>query len=66
MVDVAISGSGRAGALHHEIQQLEADMSDPAKADQMDEILAAAREAGTAEQRDALAEYEDDLRRRRR
>jgi hypothetical protein len=33
---------------------------------QMDEILAAAREAGTAEQRDALAEYEDDLRRRRR
>ncbi len=33
---------------------------------QMDEILAAAREAGTAEQREALAEYEDDLRRRRR
>ena len=33
---------------------------------QMDEILAAAREAATAEQRDALAEYEDDLRRRRR
>jgi hypothetical protein len=33
---------------------------------QMDEILAAARKAGTAEQREALAEYEDDLRRRRR
>lgn len=33
---------------------------------QMDDILDAAREAGTAEQRDALAEYEDDLRRRRR
>lgn len=33
---------------------------------QMDEILKPAREAGTAEQRDALAEYEDDLRRRRR
>jgi hypothetical protein len=32
---------------------------------QMDEILEAAREAGTTEQRDALAEYEDDLRRRR-
>lgn len=31
---------------------------------QMAEILEAAREAGTAEQRDALAEYEDDLRRR--
>lgn len=33
---------------------------------QMDEILTAARDAGTAEQREALAEYEDDLRRRRR
>lgn len=33
---------------------------------EIDEILEAAREAGTAEQREALAEYEDDLRRRRR
>lgn len=33
---------------------------------QMDEILAAARDAGTAEQREALAEYEGDLRGRRR
>lgn len=33
---------------------------------QMDEILEAARDAGTAEQREALAEYEDELRRRRR
>lgn len=33
---------------------------------QMDEMLETAREAGTAEQREALAEYEDDLRRRRR
>jgi len=30
---------------------------------QMEELLAAAREAGTPEQREALAEYEDDLRR---
>jgi len=32
---------------------------------QMEEILEAARDAATAEQREALAEYEDDLRRRR-
>ena len=32
---------------------------------QMDEILDAARAAGTREQKEALAEYEDDLRRRR-
>jgi ATPase subunit of ABC transporter with duplicated ATPase domains len=40
VLDTTISGSGRAGQLHHEIQQLEADMSDPQKADQMDGILA--------------------------
>ena len=40
VLDVAIAGSGRAGALHHEIQQLEAEMSDPDHADRMDEILA--------------------------
>jgi ATPase subunit of ABC transporter with duplicated ATPase domains len=40
VIDTAIAGSGRAGALHHEIQQLEADMSDPEQADRMDEILA--------------------------
>jgi ATPase subunit of ABC transporter with duplicated ATPase domains len=39
VIDEAIAGSGRAGALHHEIQQLEADMSDPDKADQMEKIL---------------------------
>ena len=39
VIDETISGSGRAGALHHEIQQLEADMSDPDKADQMEKIL---------------------------
>ena len=40
VIDVTIAGSGRAGALHREVQQLEADMSDPEKADGMDEILA--------------------------
>ncbi|MFN3243178.1 MAG: ABC-F family ATP-binding cassette domain-containing protein [Planctomycetota bacterium] len=40
VIDTAIAGSGRAGALHHEIQRLEADMSDPEQADRMDEILA--------------------------
>ena len=40
VIDEAIAGSGRAGELHHEIAQLEADMSDPDKADQMEKILA--------------------------
>jgi len=40
VIDTTIAGSGRAGELHHEIQRLEADMSDPDKADQMDDILA--------------------------
>jgi len=39
VIDEAIAGSGRAGELHHEIAQLEADMSDPDKADQMEKIL---------------------------
>jgi ATPase subunit of ABC transporter with duplicated ATPase domains len=39
VLDEAIAGSGRAGELHHEIAQLEGDMSDPDKADQMDKIL---------------------------
>ena len=39
VLDEAIAGSGRAGELHHEIAQLEADMSNPDKADQMDKIL---------------------------
>ena len=39
VIDEAIAGSGRAGELHHEIQRLEADMSDPDKADEMEKIL---------------------------
>jgi ATPase subunit of ABC transporter with duplicated ATPase domains len=40
VLDEAILGSGRAGDLHHELEQLQHDMADPAKADDMDHILA--------------------------
>src|SRR5438093_2048511 len=40
VIDEAILGSGRVGDLHHEVEQLQHDMSDPAKAGDMDRILA--------------------------
>src|SRR5262245_538237 len=40
VLDEAILGSGRAGDLHHELEQLQHAMSDPAQADDMDRILA--------------------------
>jgi ATPase subunit of ABC transporter with duplicated ATPase domains len=40
VLDEAIAGSGELGGLHHEIESLEHDMSDPGKADLMDRILA--------------------------
>src|SRR5262247_2079837 len=40
VLDEAILGSGRVGDLHHELEQLHHDMADPAKADDMDRILA--------------------------
>jgi ATPase subunit of ABC transporter with duplicated ATPase domains len=40
VLDEAIAGSGRVGDLHHELEQLQHDMADPAKADDMDRILA--------------------------
>jgi ATPase subunit of ABC transporter with duplicated ATPase domains len=40
VLDEAIAGSGRAGALHHELEDLQHAMGDPAKADQLDRILA--------------------------
>src|SRR6476660_5631889 len=40
VLDEAIAGSGRLGALHHELEELEHALSDPAKADEMDAILA--------------------------
>jgi ATPase subunit of ABC transporter with duplicated ATPase domains len=40
VIDEVIAGSGRLGVLHHELEQLQADMADPARADDMDGILA--------------------------
>ncbi len=40
VIDEAIGGSGKVGELHHEIEQLQHDMADPEKADDMDRILA--------------------------
>jgi ATPase subunit of ABC transporter with duplicated ATPase domains len=39
VLDEAIAGSGKVGELHHEIEQLQRDMADPDKADDMDRIL---------------------------
>jgi ATPase subunit of ABC transporter with duplicated ATPase domains len=40
VLDEAILGSGRAGDLHHELEQLQNAMSDPARAGDLDRILA--------------------------
>src|SRR5580704_18111978 len=40
VLDEAIAGSGRAGDLHHELEELHHAMSDPAQAGDMDRILA--------------------------
>jgi ATPase subunit of ABC transporter with duplicated ATPase domains len=40
VLDEAIAGSGRLGVLHHQLEALQQDMSDPAKADDIDGILA--------------------------
>ncbi len=40
VLDEAIAGSGRLGDLHHELEALQEAMADPAKADDMDRILA--------------------------
>ncbi len=39
VLDETIAGSGRVGLLHHELEQLNAAMADPARADDMDRIL---------------------------
>ncbi len=39
VLDEAIAGSGRVGDLHHELEALQHEMSDPDKADEMDRIL---------------------------
>src|SRR5215208_5332586 len=40
VLDEAIAGSGRLGALHHELEELQHAMSDPGRAGDMDRILA--------------------------
>src|SRR5918994_1418139 len=40
VLDEAIAGSGRAGTLHHELEELNHAMADPARAGDMDRILA--------------------------
>ena len=39
VLDEAIAGSGRVGDLHHELEDLQHAMEDPARADEMDRIL---------------------------
>ena len=39
VLDEAIAGSGRAGTLHHELEQLQHALGDPAQVDDMDRIL---------------------------
>ena len=39
VLDEAIAGSGRVGLLHHELEELNAAMADPDRADDMDRIL---------------------------
>jgi ATPase subunit of ABC transporter with duplicated ATPase domains len=40
VLDEAIAGSGRAGDLHHELEDLQRAMEDPARGDELDKILA--------------------------
>jgi ATPase subunit of ABC transporter with duplicated ATPase domains len=40
VLDEAIAGSGRVGDLHHELEELQQAMADPARAGEMDAILA--------------------------
>jgi ATPase subunit of ABC transporter with duplicated ATPase domains len=40
VLDEAIAGSGRVGDLHHELESLQRAMADPARAEEMDTILA--------------------------
>src|SRR6476646_7880276 len=39
VLDEAIAGSGRAGDLHHELEDLQRAMEDPERADEMERVL---------------------------
>jgi ATPase subunit of ABC transporter with duplicated ATPase domains len=55
VLDEAIAGSGRVGDLHHELEALQHAMEDPARADEMDSILA--RFGDVQEEYDHLGGY---------
>ena len=55
VLDEAIAGSGRLGELHHELEHLQSAMADPARADEMDKILA--RFGDVQEEYDHLGGY---------
>jgi ATPase subunit of ABC transporter with duplicated ATPase domains len=55
VLDEAIAGSGRAGALHHELEDLQHAMADPSRAGDMDRILA--RFGGVQEEYEHLGGY---------
>ena len=55
VLDESIAGSGRVGDLHHELEALHHAMSDPARADEMEAILA--RFGEVQEQYDHLGGY---------
>jgi ATPase subunit of ABC transporter with duplicated ATPase domains len=55
VLDEAIAGSGRLGQLHHELEALQAAMSDPSQVDDMDRILA--RFGDVQEEYDHLGGY---------
>src|SRR5512136_606295 len=40
VLDEAIAGSGRVGNLHHELEALQRALEDPARADDLDKVLA--------------------------
>src|SRR6187397_2085282 len=40
VIDEAIAGSGRVGTLHHELEELQHALGDPARADDVDRVLA--------------------------
>ena len=60
VLDEVIVGSGRVGALHHELEQLQNDLADPDKADNFDRILA--RFGEVQEQYQHLGGYELEAR----
>ncbi len=55
VLDEAIAGSGRLGDLHHELEALQQDMGDPARAEDLDRILA--RFGDVQEEYDHLGGY---------